>query len=300
MITYTNPVNKARVDYHSSLPAFLDWIHPDGMPARTPMSDHRNEIEGCSMRDPRWSGDMTFVKAWEQCRWGVNIERGQLELRDRILTKVRLAVSPQAHWDVAGDCVDAGLYNTGVPECMLCHEERVGRRPKTVSILCNVAQNANITPKSIRLLGMAYLALVDALELSGQYRCAVYVMDGSRDIESGFFGRRGDKYYELIVRGKEVGSPYDPHALGFALCNAAFLRKLCFGACDRVMHESPKMEWLNHPTSHGITQLPKEIDDTVVDFSRVLHANLHTEADAQNWVIEQLRTFNVLEESNIL
>lgn len=287
-IRYRNTADNVPVDFWPSLEGFLEYVEPVNARKLVPGGEQWR----FDRRDPRdsWHGGLSYDEAWNQCRSGMTVTTPDFQLREELLKRIRCAPVEQPSWDVTGSSVDMGNYIAGIPECMLDYETVSGRSPKTISLLLQVNARCDVTPEQMRMRGVAYMALVDALEATRRYRVAIYAVNALEGHHS-------------CICLKTHGHTYDPHALGFVLGHPAFLRRLHFCAQDLLAKANPQLSrdltyaYGMPATTHS---LPPEIDSNVVDIGqRLVPSRLRTTQDAINWVSSQLETFNALDKEGI-
>jgi hypothetical protein len=162
-----------------------------------------------------WSGNLTYSEAYQKCKTGVNADRKLIEFRDALVRNVCVTRTAKAYWDVSGSSIDMGAHVAGIPECMLSYRDEESRARKGISLLLNVGANSNIHASSLRLMGAAYMALIDCLESSGLYSTRVYAT-------ASCIGH-GCRSHSVAVRLKNSNESYDPNLLAFAFGAPAFI-----------------------------------------------------------------------------
>lgn len=287
-----------RLDYFADLASFVDFVSPDSLRAATGGTSYvlGGGIDNTSLE---WAGGLTYRQCIEQSRAGNFADPFAMELREKMLKSVRLCKDSQTKWDVAGGSVDVGAYNTGVPECMLSYSDEVGRSRKTVSLLLSVGGHCGLEPSTLRARGAAYMALVDALEMSGQYKTQVYAVAGNGTSYDGVRAKHG-----VAIQLKTAGHDYDPSEMGFALSHPGFFRQLTFAYWDTVVYGGrSEYSWMSSP-GYGycaeVSGLPESIDTDCIDCTAKMHTNdIRSTADGIKWVEKQLREFHILEEAGL-
>lgn len=159
-------------------------------------------------------------------------------------------------WDIAGYEPDVARYLAGDP----AHMRRRTRNPDVtrapvVSIVYNITANANVTAKSLALMGSAMVAIVDQLETRGRRvdLCAAFCASLKT-------GRR-------VVTGWRVKAPEDQMdlaAVAFSIAHPAAMRRIAF-----AMEERSPREWSEPGYGAANIVLPGELPDTDPEALRV-------------------------------
>jgi hypothetical protein len=246
----------------------------------------RNEIYA----DRDFTGVRNYGEAHQMASIGNYLSPFALRLRDTIKTHVRIAPVETTFADVTGSSnIDVGAFNTGDPECVMNFKHDEGKNRKAVTLIHNSATSSAINKEVISLRGQAFMALVDALEMSKQYRTEVYYSNCTRG-------------QSTFVKLKEFGQDYDPQAMGFALCHPAMLRILTFAFWDatapyllQVQQGIAADQGRGRPAP--VRQLPEEVTGIQMEGAHVWDVpnahSIHDEPSAIEWLMRQLGRYGI-------
>lgn len=206
-------------------------------------------------RKPEWDLSAGYDGAMRMCRDGWS--DGARDLSNLLhAADIKNDKRTVEKWDIAGYEPDVARYLGGDP----AHMRRRTRNPDVtrapvVSIIYNITANANITAKSLALMGSAMVAIVDQLETRGRRvdLCAAFV--------AGLNG--GNR----VVTGWRVKSPEDQMdlaAVAFSIAHPAAMRRIAFG-----MEERSPRHFQQPGYGSSMTILPGELPDTDEDALRV-------------------------------
>lgn len=208
---------------YDSFAEFMDYIEKEPSKELGKLSSRKNE----SMFRDRWYGTNSFEEAMTLAREGW---KDGLELISNLSAKLErstshLVTKPSMQWDVAGDFADAGLFVTGVPECMGSFVEMEIDKP-IVRILMNLSVSCGVGAEAIMRRGAACVALVDALENAGR-SCEIVVAAGS-----GYSYDQETWKTMHVVPVKLAGEPLELDRMAFLLAHPSSFRRLFFSAWE--------------------------------------------------------------------
>lgn len=165
-----------------------------------------------------WREAMTLAQSgWAEGLQEVEKYRAQIES----VTGSMIA-KQVVQWDVSGDFADAGLYSSGVPECMgSFHEEIMPGAGRIVRIMIDVAAWGGDSAQGMIRRGAGAIALVDALEQSGR-SCEV--------IACSTWG----KECVTLVPVKRAGEALEIDRMAFMLAHPSMERRLMFSAAEQA------------------------------------------------------------------
>jgi hypothetical protein len=212
--------NKTHVTHYDSFAEFLAHVG----------SDVAGPATSRSTSNAGWSGTPTFEEAMRLAREGW--PEG-LEMIQRLTTRLEhitsdLVAKPIVQWDVAGDFADAGLYATGVPECMgfFAEAEPTKGSGKIVKIRLNSSVSGGVGTGTIMRRGAVACALIDALESAGR-SCEVEIASSTHD---------GWKV-ATTVPIKSAGEPLELDRMAYNLAHPSSFRRLMFSAWEHLPDE---------------------------------------------------------------
>lgn len=261
---YTNKAG-TNVHYFESLEEFLPHVSYESVKAAYDKFGDSWRVELGKWDNPRdsdtrWAGGLTQHAAYKLAKEGMSMDAEALEIRDTINTAVKPMLGDMFTWDVTGSMVDVGAFLSGEPECMLTTREDVTRARKVVNIVYNVCVSANVDAKTIRLRGLAMMALVDSLESTHRFRVNLYFA-----CASGMSRNSDDANGALVVRLLDPSHRYDPQAVGFALTHPCMFRRCCFNYWNTLSREHADI-WGVDNWGYGypatLRKLPEEIEDS--------------------------------------
>lgn len=187
--------------------------------------------------DNEWSGTKTFDDAMKLAREGW--PEG-LALIEKLTAGVErysgsLVKKPEVQWDVAGDFADAGLYATGVPECMgsFTEAEAVEGSGKVLRIIINGFYSSGFDAATIMRRGAATLALIDALENAGRSCELVMALSGS-----GSMNKSSNDIHTELVPLKQAGEAAEMDRLAFICAHPASFRRIGFSVGENEDKET--------------------------------------------------------------
>lgn len=199
------------------------WASPEALAsAVAAMGDGRhNWTKGAW--DPtreRFFGSANMGRALEMCRAGWPEGAARVErLRDRIIA--RHPTGPRiVKWDVAGAVPSVARALAGNPLNMRRIDSARLRRKPVLTLVSDVANNANIEAVAITNRAAVVAAIVDVIEAQG-FACQVLVSCSSRT------GKVGHQTACVV---KESGVPVDIGRMAFGLGHVAMFRRLCWAA----------------------------------------------------------------------
>ena len=202
------------------------------------------------------------------------------ELRDKILGAVRTSPVDTLQYDVAGSVVDVGRYLAGDPECMGDWADSPAKTAKHLHLAVSWGVNGCDT-EAYALRGAAYMALIDALEASRQYRLHLYAVAYATEFSGG---------WGTIIRLKHGDQPYDPSMLAAYLTEVAVFRLL---DSAYVNHQVKNHRYWGHIRECSAPNIPAEVcgDDPVLNLTN--YQPPHNAEHAKQWVIDQLAEQNI-------
>lgn len=186
-----------------------------------------------------WAGGISYETAHKLATEGQPVEPEALEIRDSLTTSVETIREQAFAWDVAGDAVDVGAFMSGEPECMLTTQEQEVQAKKTVNIVYYFDASGSVPAEYLRMQGIAMMALVDAIQNTGQYVINFWFCNSTTP----FFGAKAKG--AILAKLIDQAHPYDPQALSFAISHPAMLRHICFQYYLQLSHEEGG-QWINH------------------------------------------------------
>lgn len=197
----------------------------------------------------KWSGTPNFEAAMQLARNGWREGLALIEKLSAQLDHVagNLVKRPEVQWDVSGDFADAGLFVTGVPECMGQFTEVITEGAgKIVKVTINGFFSCGFDAETIMRRGAATLALIDALETAGRSCELVLALAGTN------YG--GDDLHVEIVPLKKAGEALELDRLAFMVAHPSSFRRLGFSAGE---NEEPDVRQ-NFGCQNGYYYTPAE------------------------------------------
>ena len=187
-----------------------------------------------------------------------------------------------------------GAYLAGLPECVMNYQTEERFAKKTLTLIYNGSQSGGVAKENMMWRGIAFLALIDALELTNRYKLNVYHVIRSHG---------GCVPLNIITRLKETSHPYDPQALGFAMANPAMLRRLMFGFYNTLPRGDQQLYHVECPgygTPSTLRSLPLEIEGTPGELATdcsllgdMRNTTIRNEKDAVVWIQQQLKSLSL-------
>ncbi len=288
MQTYTH--DRRPCYYFDTVEEFLAYVSPDTLRARTGPHAMQSRLAANDTKNDSWAGGLSYSRAYQMARTGAYMSTALLELRDKLVSHIKPAVEQNAYWDVSGgSTIDMGAYLAGQPECILNYRDESAKSRKTISLVYNACVSGGVDVNILRLRGMAFLALVDAIEMSRRYKTNVYYVAANDGGDS--MGRNA-----LIIKAKTTESHYDPQSLGFALGHPGMFRKLTFGFWTTIGgHWNGTMG-----SVHTLRTLPVELGESEAFASEggmlgdyVNTDAIYNERTAVMWVLDQLQEYGI-------
>lgn len=267
-------------DYVTEFDSFAEYLD---IAAKEP--DEKRGGSSRRVESDKWSGTRNFAEAMTLARegWPEGVEMmGDIAAHLSAVTG-GLCVKPEILWDITGDFADAGLFASGVPECMGSFAEVIAEsRGKVVSILMNCSASGGVDKKVMMKRGAAVLALVDCLEQSGR-SCEIFVGEG---VTSGYSHGSSYMFYVPVKRAGEIA---ELDRLAFVLAHPAMLRRLAFSV-EEQEDDAIREEFEFHRS--GNYGYPAEIKNKDERFNLIVPelslVNWHNDKDALAWVKRSL------------
>jgi hypothetical protein len=271
MQTTRDEKKKHSVTRYESFSEFMDHVE-------SPVTNGESRNDGRA----EWFGTPNFAAAMTLARegWPEGLERIQkLTARLEHVTG-SMVHKPEVQWDVAGDFADAGLFTTGVPECMgsfVESEQVTAGSGKIVRILMNLSASCCVDVETIMRRGAAACALADALETAG--RSVEIIMSAATN-----YGWNVETYVPV----KAAGEALEMDRMAFLLAHPSSFRRLIFSAWE---HEPEHIRKANEYRTGGSYGYPGSTKDELANI-------VIPEADAREhrsdeailkWIGEQLR-----------
>ena len=277
--------------YFSNVNEFLEYVDPKIVATKgygnNEVSQTRRETNW--MR--QWRGGLTYEGAHQMAKLGAFMSPALLTLRDKMVSAIRPNIEQTCYMDVTGGSqFDIGAVLSGIPECVYAYRDETANSRKTISLIYNFCASAGVSEQILRWRGIAFLALVDAIETSKRYRTNVYLACDNN-------GGGGVRDHVLIVKAKGTDAPYDPQALGFTVGHPAMLRCLAFGFYEIQFgvncHSSMGMPGSCYelPTELGESEAMATEGAKLGDY--VNTDAIHDERSAMMWVIDQLENYGI-------
>lgn len=173
-----------------------------------------------------WAGTENFEQAMDLAEKGWPDGLAMIESLTAQIEKYSgsYVKKPEIQWDVAGDFADAGLFVTGVPECMGFFTETIAPGAgKVLRILANLSTSCGVSTDAMMRRGAAAVALADALENAGR-SCEIIVATDQR--------YNGDTLINLVPV-KRAGEAIELDRLAFILAHPASYRRLFFSSWEQ-------------------------------------------------------------------
>lgn len=232
--------------------------------------------------DKAWAGTDSFDEAMTLARegWKEGLDRIQaLTARLEHITS-SLVHKPEIQWDVAGDFADAGLFTTGVPECMgsfVESEQVTAGSGKIVRILMNLSASACVDAETIMRRGAACCALVDALESAGR-SCEIVLSAASG----------GGWNVETYIPVKAAGEPLEMDRMAFLLAHPSSFRRLMFSAWEHEAEDVRRANQFHLDEIYGYPAKTKDESANIV--IPEADAREHSsDAAILQWIASELR-----------
>ena len=240
--------------------------------------------------DDSWGGGLTISQAHETARSGIGFTPQMIQFRERLLASVCVARTEQAYWDTAGAEINMGAYLNGEPECMLDYRQDTGKARVKLILVVKLDCASVVGVERLQQRGVAYMALIDALEMSGLYSVRLFCY-ASTDRDP----------HTVLVQLKDEATQYDPSAVAFAMAHPSFYRRLVFGDYDIAVGENRRGQhasWRNGYSSAAASiDLPPELTDgCIVHSASGCYYSLRefaTEEQSERWVLDTLHNLGV-------
>lgn len=270
-----------------SFAEFMDYIEkmPDtslGKLSSRKDYDSEGDDDDYGSKKDCWHGTHNFGDAMKLARegWAEGVEMIEKLAAGLETMTGEMVRKPEILWDVQGDFADAGLYATGVPECMgsFTEVEIVDGKGKIVKILMNLSVSYGVDTKTIMRRGAAAAALIDALETAGR-SCELEIAAGSEG---------GNKEMMTIVPVKHAGEPLELDRLAFLLAHPSSFRRLFFSAWE---HEPKDIRHaIGIKPGHGYGSCLNHADEKATVVVPTLDLRTHpTDESLLEWVKSELK-----------
>jgi hypothetical protein len=198
---------------------------------------------------------------------------------DQYLQSAKSAAVQQFAWDVTGDFVDVGRALAGEPEAFgTTNDYEAGRSgsQRVVRLYANLGVSAAVNAESIFARGAVVLAAVDLLESLG-VRVELWAAKAT-------IKKRGNAAkHQVEVLVKAANQPVDVDRLAYILCNASFLRRLCWSHQERFGYFPTKC----YPA-------PLDIEDGCVKTSECRRGTSHATAELAGEVAKLCRECGII------
>lgn len=184
-------------------------------------------------------------------------------------------------FDVEGQGIDIGLFNSGLPEHWVRYEQHFQESPgPIIRIVYNAAASGGISTRTLVAKGAAVAGLIECIELSGK----------SVELWMAIVFSVGYETVEFRAKVKEAGQPLDMGRVMFALAHPSSLRRLGF----RVLELSKHPDWTT--VNYGFpadVATDRDRGDIYIPKSYFGEPQWTDEETTIKWVIEQLRAQNI-------
>tara|TARA_R110000851_G_scaffold129651_1_gene262728 strand:- start:11609 stop:12439 length:831 start_codon:yes stop_codon:yes gene_type:complete len=199
--------------------------HVDKLQAANAPRENRTSTAN---RDPEWYGHCDMSEAIEFAHNGGNWEKGadlmpRIHVAHETLSGAPI-MTPQVYSDMVGfaPCVPAFL--SGAPDSMLAMED-APEGDKLIRVAVHVGRSSGIEQKEIMNRGAAIIAVLDQLSLEG-YSVELYAIWRNTD-DSG-------SVVSVETCIKHGCDQWSPVSVAYALCHAAFQRRLCWRVAESI------------------------------------------------------------------
>ena len=225
----------------------------------------------------------SYEQAMQMANEGwASAEADARKLSNAIMRRVGSVVERDEElFDVEGQGIDIGLFNSGLPEHWVRYEQHFQEAPgPIVRIVFNAAASGGISTRSMISKGAAVAGLIECIELSGK----------SVELWMAIVISAGYEALELRVKVKDAGQPLDMGRVMFALAHPSSLRRLGF----RVVELSQHKNWsaANYGFPADIAD-GRDKGDLYIAKSYYGEPQWTDEQETIKWVIETLRSQNV-------
>jgi hypothetical protein len=202
-----------------------------GISTDRPANDWR---QGSTWNDDAWSGTQTMRDALTLAHdgWKEGAEQAQ-KLRDGI-NAARPHAPKLARYDVAGAVPNVARALAGNPMNMRRLAMRESARMPTLTLVCDIWNNAGCTSEAMLAQAASVAAIADLLEEAG-YRCEILAVGRAQE---------GALAFEVATRVKAAEQPMNLSAVVFGIGHTAMLRRLAFAIADTTQEASPLKSWL--------------------------------------------------------
>jgi len=222
------------------------------IPAAIGRLPHPNAMQGGSENEGKsksWDGGLGYKNAVKIAEQGGYWPEGTKAMQEAVLEIESLKTEgrlPAIDTDVAGYLPDIDAFLAGDPCHMYTEDEDASDSKPIISIGVAVGRAGMVSQSEAVNRGAAILSVIDDLENQG-VRVELWAIWYNKD------GARGVDYRTLIKRADEQ---WAPASAAFALCHAAFSRRLMF----RLAETDEKLQAFCRGMGSGAPGKPEGID----------------------------------------
>lgn len=265
-----------KILHFNDLSAFWNYAMQDSNAGRKD-SRYNNNLD--------WSGGLTWDEAKKQAKsiWHEGLEK---------IEKIRAQISPIITNQVLrprplnamhGYSVDVGSYLSNDPECFFSREYEQRNYPGRIfKLVVSISFSSSIRPETIIQRGAMICALVDAIEYAG-HRVEVVCNDATSVSQYNREYSADNWWFEVFVTIKKANQALDMSDLAFCLAHPAMLRRFMFSVAELN-------GWADKVYNYGYPAEATEKGDLYI---REVFSGVVSDEKAINWVIEQLKSFEV-------